>query len=131
MAKAISTYGVALKWGSSGAGVTAVVDIKSFPDLGGPPNMIEVTTLADAMQTFIAGIQSSGEMAFTCNYTKAKYILANSTAGTPMHYEITFGTEGAFIWQGTHSIHLTGGGVNDPVEMVVTVAPSTKPTLKA
>jgi len=33
---AISTQGVTLKWGSTSSGVKNVIDIKDFPDLGGP-----------------------------------------------------------------------------------------------
>ena len=35
-----------------------LVDIKSFPDLGGAPELLETTTLSDSMQTYIEGIQS-------------------------------------------------------------------------
>lgn len=130
---AISTYGTTLKWGSSSEALTKRVDIKNFPDLGGAPEMIETTTLSDAMQTFINGIQSAGEMAFTCNYTKASYEAVNLDAGEPLYYALEFGTngdEGIFEWQGEHSVYIVGGDVNSPVEMVITIAPSTKPELK-
>ncbi len=35
-----------------------LVDIKSFPDLGGSPELIETTTLSDPMTTNIMGIHS-------------------------------------------------------------------------
>lgn len=130
---AISTYGTTLKWGESAAALSKKVDIKNFPDLGGAPEMIETTTLSDAMQTFINGIQSAGEMAFTCNYTKASYEAVKADAGTPLYYALEFGNngdEGIFEWQGEHSVYVTGGDVNSPVEMVITIAPSTKPELK-
>ena len=44
---AISTQGVTLKWGTSAASLTKVVDIKDFPDLGGAPKMLETTPLND------------------------------------------------------------------------------------
>ena len=59
---AISTYGVTLKWGASASAVTKEVDIKDFPDLGGAPEMLETTTLSDAIQTYILGIQSNSSM---------------------------------------------------------------------
>lgn len=131
--KAISTYGITLKWGPTSEDVTKKVDIKNFPDLGGAPELIEVTTLSDAMQSFILGIQTSGEMPFTCNYTKDNFETANSDTNTELYYALEFGaggSEGIFEWQGMHSVHVTGADVNAPVEMVVTIAPSTKPTLK-
>lgn len=132
--KAISTYGVTLKWGSSSETTTKKVDIKNFPDIGGAPELIEVTTLSDAMQAFINGIQTAGEMAFTCNYTKDIFETVDEDANTELYYNLEFGKsgdEGIFEWQGMHSVHLTGADVNAPVEMVITIAPSTKPTLKS
>ena len=49
---AISTYKVYLMHKASAAADYAkLVDIKSFPDLGGTPEMLETTTLSDPMQT--------------------------------------------------------------------------------
>ena len=131
--KAISTYGITLKWGTSAEALTKTVDIKNFPDLGGAPELIETTTLSDAMQTFINGIQTAGEMAFTCNYTKADYSAVKADEGKELYYALEFGEdgdEGIFEWQGEHSVYLTGAEVNAPVEMVITIAPSTKPELQ-
>ena len=129
---AISTYGVTLKWGEASASLTKKVDIKNFPDLGGAPELIEVTTLSDPMQVFINGIQSAREMAFTCNYTKDDFETVEADADTELYYALEFGDggdEGVFEWQGMHSVHVTGADVNAPVEMVITIAPSTKPEL--
>ncbi len=131
---AISTYGVTLKWGEASATLTKTVDIKSFPDVGGAPELIETTTLTDAMQTFINGIQSSGEMTFPCNYTKADYTAVAEDANKPLYYALEFGEdgdEGVFEWQGEHSVHVTGADTNAVVEMMITIAPATKPELKA
>lgn len=130
---AISTYGVTLKWGESAELLTKVVSIKNFPDLGGAPELIETTTLSDPMQTFINGIQAAGAMDFTSNYTKADYEAVKADANKPLYYALEFGNngdEGIFEWRGEHSVYLTGGEANVPVEMVTTIAPSTKPELK-
>jgi len=130
---AISTYGVTLKWGTSAEALTKKVDIKNFPDLGGAPELIETTTLSDAMQTFINGIQTAGEMAFTCNYTKADYNAVKADEGEELYYALEFGAngdEGVFVWQGEHSVYITGAEVNAVVEMVISIAPSTKPEMQ-
>lgn len=131
---AISTYGITLKWGTAADSLTKKIDIKDFPDLGGAPEMIETTTLSDPMQTFILGILSSGSLDFTANYTKSDFEAVNDDANTDLYYALEFGdagSEGIFEWQGQHSVRVTGGSVNSVVEMVVTIAPKTKPTLKA
>jgi hypothetical protein len=129
---AISTYGVTLKWGTSAASLAKEIDIKDFPDLGGAPEMLETTTLSDAAQTFILGIQSSSAMEFTANYTKADFKKVEEDANTDLYYALEFGTsgsEGVFKWQGQHSVYVVGAGVNAVTEMKIVVAPSTKPEL--
>jgi hypothetical protein len=130
--KAISTYGITLKWGTSAGAVEKKIDIKDFPDLGGAPEMLETTTLSDAAQTFILGIQSLSSMEFTANYTKADFEAVEEDANTDLYYALEFGTsgsEGVFEWQGQHSVYVVGAGVNAVTEMRIVIAPSTKPKL--
>ena len=130
---AISTYGVTLKWGDSPESLTKAIDIKDFPDLGGAPELLETTTLSDAAQTYINGIQSMAAMEFTANYTKADYEAVLADAGEELYYALEFGnagSEGIFEWQGEHDVWVTGAGVNAVTEMKISIAPSTKPTLK-
>jgi hypothetical protein len=129
---AISTYGVTLKWGSSSEPLSKKIDIKDFPDLGGAPEMLETTTLSDAAQTFILGIQSLSAMEFTANYTKDDYEAVLADANKELYYALEFGTsgsEGVFEWQGHHSVYVVGAGVNAVTEMKIVIAPSTKPEL--
>lgn len=130
---AISTQGVTLKWGATSAGVKKVIDIKDFPDLGGAPETLETTTLSDEMQTYILGIQGSGMMEFTCNYTKEDFEAVMEDANTELYYALEFGDggdEGIFEWQGQHTAWVVGAGVNAVTEFKIGIAPSTKPTLK-
>lgn len=130
---AISSYGITLKQGSSAEDVTKMVDIKNTPALGGEPEMLETTTLSDAMQTYIAGIQSMEAMTFTANYTKADYKTVKDKAKTPGYYTVEFGeagAEGVFQFQGEHDVYVNETEVNGVVEMTITVVPSTEITLK-
>lgn len=129
---AISTYGVTLKWGTTAGSEEKKIDIKDFPDLGGAPDMLETTTLSDAAQTFILGIQSSGAMEFTANYTKTDFDAVEDDSFTDLYYTLEFGeggAEGVFEWQGQHSVYVVGAGVNAVTEMKIVIAPSTKPEL--
>jgi hypothetical protein len=127
---AISTQGVTLKWGTSATSLSKVVDIKDFPDLGGAPEVLETTTLSDQIQTYILGIQGSGMMEFTCNYTKTDFQAVVADAGKDLYYALDFGTEGTFEWQGQHNAWVVGAGVNAVTEFKIGIAPSTKPKLK-
>lgn len=130
---AISTQGVTLKWGTSPESLNKKIDIKNFPDLGGAPEMLETTTLSDDTQTYILGIQSLDALEFTANYTKEDFEVVAADAGKDLYYALEFGengSEGIFVWEGQHNVWVTGGEVNTVVEMIISIAPSTKPELE-
>ena len=130
---AISTYKVYLMHAASGDTYEKLVDIKEFPDLGGSPEMLETTTLSDKMQTFISGIQTLEALEFTANYTKADFQKLKALEGQNEKYAVWFGaasdtpdgSDGKFSFSGELSVHASGGGVNEVVNMVITIAPST------
>ncbi len=135
---AISTYKIFLmKKGSSGDTYEKLVDIKDFPDLGGPPEMLETTTLSDGAQTYIPGIQSLDSLEFTANYTKEDYSTLKTLEGTETEFAVWFGgtvsggtvtptgSDGKFEFSGQLSVFPVGGGVNEVVDMTITIAPST------
>ena len=133
---AISTYKVFLMKKETDA-YKKLVDIKDFPDLGGSPEMLETTTLSDKMQTYIPGIQSLDALEFTANYTKADYTSLKALEGEENEYAVWFGgtesddtvtptgSEGKFKFTGALSVYASGGGVNEVVDMTITIAPST------
>ena len=140
---AISTYKIFLMKKASSPANTweKLLDIKDFPDLGGAPEMLETTTLSDKMQTYIAGIQSLDALEFTANYTLMDYQKVKALEGTENDYAVWFGgtesagtltptgTDGKFEFKGQISAFPVGGGVNEVVDMTVTIAPSTPITL--
>ena len=141
---AISTYKVYLMHkASASSDYVKLVDIKSFPDLGGTPEMLETTTLSDPMQTFIAGIQTldTSGMQFTCNYTKTDFTTLKALEGEDHDFAVWFGAttsqgvdtptgaDGKFEFKGSLSVFPNGGGVNEVVNMTVSIAPSTKITV--
>lgn len=133
---AISTYKIFLMMKSDSA-YEKLIDIKDFPDLGGAPEMLETTTLSDKMQTYIPGIQSNDALEFTANYTKDDYAKIRALEGTEHEFAVWFGgtesggvvtptgTDGKFEFSGQISAFPVGGGVNEVVDMTVTIAPST------
>ena len=137
---AICTYKVYLMKGVTSDNTTTwskLIDIKEFPDIGGDPEMLETTTLSDKMQTFILGIQSNEGLSFTANYTKTDFTTLKGLEGQDNDYAIWFGasesggtvtpdgSNGKFSFKGELSVHVNGGGVNEVVEMTVTIAPTT------
>ena len=130
---AISTYQTALMYKKSSTW-EKLIDIKSFPDLGGAPELLETTTLSDAMTTNIMGIQSIDALEFECNYTLADYTRLEAMAGETMEFAVWLGNAGAdgkFEFQGQLAVYVNGGGVNEVVNMTVSIAASTPITLGA
>ena len=139
---AISTYKIFLMMKNSST-YEKLIDIKDFPDLGGSPEMLETTTLSDKMQTYIPGIQSLDALEFTANYTKEDFTKLKALEGQEKEFAVWFGgteeanvltptgTDGKFEFKGQLSAFPVGGGVNEVVDMTVTIAPSTPITMAA
>lgn len=141
---AISTYKIFLmKKADEGDTYEKLIDIKDFPDLGGAPEMLETTTLSDNMQTYIPGIQSLDALEFTANYVKADFTKLKALEGKETDFAVWFGgtgeggtltptgTDGKFEFKGQLSVFPVGGGVNEVVDMTITIAPSTPITVGA
>lgn len=136
----ISTYKIFLMKKNSDAW-EKLIDIKEFPDLGGSPEMLETTTLSDRMQTYIPGIQSLDALEFTSNYTLADYTKLKALDGVVNDYAVWFGgtesgdtvtptgSDGKFKFKGQLSVFPVGAGVNEVVDMTITIAPSTPITM--
>ena len=115
-----------------------LIDIRSFPDIGSDPEMLETTTLSDRMQTFVLGIQGSEAMTFETNYDHEGYLALKELKGKTEGFAVWFGgteqadgsvtpsgSEGKFSFDGQLSVRVTGGGVNEVRGMSITIAPST------
>lgn len=138
---AISTYKIFLMSSTDGTKYEKLIDIKSFPDLGGAPEMLETTTLSDAMQTYIPGIQSLDALEFEANYTKEDFAKLKALEGKEQQYAVWFGgtgegetltptgSDGKFKFKGQLSVYPVGSGVNEVVNMNINIAPSTPITL--
>ena len=144
---AISTYNTFLMVKGTGNTYTKVVDIKEFPDLGGEPETLETTTMTDAMQTFIMGLQGNEAMEFTANYTPADYQTVEALSGLQKDYAVYFGKDdninkqdadptaggdmGKFLFSGQLSVRVNGASVNEVVEMTISIIPNSSITFEA
>ena len=136
----ISTYKTYLMYKTTSAATqyTKLVDIKNFPDLGGEPERIDVTTLSDRVRKYTAGVQDISSFSFTANYIAADYAKINGLSGTQGAYAIWIGAttsngvdtptgdDGKWSWTGDIYVYKTGGDVNAAQEMTITAFPSTE-----
>jgi hypothetical protein len=118
-----------------------LIDIVSYPDLGGAPEMLDATTLSDPMTVNILGIQSLDALEFECNYDLAKYTELKAMEGEDKDFAVWLGgsssngvvtpdgSDGKFEFKGQLSVYVNGGGVNEVRKMTVSIAASTAITL--
>lgn len=124
------------------ANAEKVIDIKSYPDLGGDPEKIDVTTLSDSVQRNINGVQQMDTMQFTANYTKGdkRKLDTLEKKGESEWYAVVFGADadgtpdghdGIVFWQGGVSSYVSGGDVNAARELTIVISTATAPELMA
>lgn len=117
-----------------------LLPIKEFPDLGGTPESIDVTTLSDKMRHYVPGVQDNDAFEFTCNYDPTDFSTVQALDGAETQFAVAFGKtvsgsggsstttvggNGIFKFKGFASVFANGGGVNDPRDMTVSIMPST------
>ena len=126
---AITTQGAILKIKGAEENAFTDVTIKSFPDMGSAPNMIECTTLSDGVQKFVEVVKPMAAMEFTANYDKTVYENLKNKEGMEMTYQLCFGDNGTFQWTGTHAVIVSAGGINAVVDMKISVLPDSVITI--
>jgi hypothetical protein len=111
-----------------------LIDIKSYPDLGGAPELLDATTLSDPMTVNVMGIQTLEALEFECNYTLADYTKLKEMAGEENDFAIWLGgtetagvvtptgSDGKFNFKGQLDVYVNGGGVNEVRNMTVVIA---------
>ena len=116
-----------------------IIDIKDFPDLIEPPEQLETTTLSNRNHTYIPGIQNTSDKTFTCNYTAADYatvaalkdhlygyaVWFGGTEDSSTHVVTPSGSDGKFAFAGYLTPSVSGAGVNEVVNMTLTITPAT------
>lgn len=119
-----------------------LVDIKDFPDLGAAPEPLETTTLSDPARTYIPGIENTEQKTFTCNFNTTDYATLAALKGTEQNVAIWIGASEAggvytpdgniakFAGKGYIDVFVAGAGVNEVVNMTVTLT-MTKNFVKA
>lgn len=99
------------------------------------PEPIETTTLSDFARTYIPGIENTEQKTFTCNYTAADFATLAALKGTEVDVAIWFGgtedasthvvtptgDKGKFTGKGYIDVFVAGAGVNEVVNMTVTL----------
>lgn len=140
---ATNTFMTFLMHSTDGETYTKLEDIISYPDLGGSPETIDVTTLSDRMMTNILGLQSADSMEFPILYAPESFAALKKLENSTEYYAIWVGGTddgttvtptgklGKFSFEGMLNVRMTGAGVNEARKATITLSASTPITFSA
>ena len=129
----MSTIGTALMVKEGGLW-NQVVPITSYPDLGGDPELIDITTLQDKVRRNVNGVEDLGSFPFGALYTPENYQRLKDLEGEEREYALWFGgtgegdsyvptgSDGIFSFSGELKAHVAGNGVNEARNLSFSIA---------
>lgn len=121
--------GITLGYKASGANgtYTNIPDLQEIPDLGGTPEQVDVTTLADSNYHYIAGIKDFDSLTFVFLYdndeatSNYRIVRGLEESGLEYDWEIEFPDGTKFDFSGTVSTAIVGAGVNAALQFNATI----------
>jgi hypothetical protein len=142
--KPISSKGVQFSYGTDATCSTKLYSIFSTPEVGGAPEMIDVTTLSDEAQVGMPGLPANDAMEFSG--FRGKYGAAGTAEASlvdeyaalraldphTMYYQMITWPDGSKdSWQGTLHARPSEAEVNGKLTYKLTSIPATKITTTA
>ena len=104
---------------------TNIPDLKELPDIGAEPELVDNTALSDSIRHNEMGIGDPGDMEFTFRYdnsgANASYRVAKGLTGVKW-FQVKLHDDTTFTFKAIPNVRLSGGGVNDPVDYVMSLA---------
>ena len=126
----LSTIGITIgyKSGSSGSSYTNLPNLQSIPEIGGTPEKIDVTTLADTRKKYVDGVLDYGDLEFTflfdADQTTSSYKILRGlqTAKTVNSYQLNFPDGTTFTFDALVSVRTNSGEVNGAITFTASFA---------
>lgn len=111
-------------------GYTEYKTVKEVPDLGSDPELVENTVLGAKNKQYENGVGDLGDMEYKFKGednkedSETRKLLKMSDAGEKKWFKETYPDGTEYVFEGTPSVKITGGGLNDPIELIMKVAVS-------
>lgn len=136
MAHGILSKDVELQYSATSTGTFSKLDgLFEFPDLGGEPDMIDVTNLSDESFKYIHGLKDYGSLNFGFIYdglgssSNYKTLRDLEEAGATVYWKVVIpasadnGATGiSFSFSGVPAVYMSGTGVNSRLEFQLSIA---------
>lgn len=122
----ILSKGIEFSYSATGTGeYTVVPNLQEIPSLGGTPEKVEVTCLADANKTYINGLVDYGDLAFKFLYDNSgadsNYRVLKGLTGIN-HFKVSFPDKTEFTFSGEVNVSIDSAAVNVPLTFTANVA---------
>lgn len=125
MAQGLLSKGIKFEYSANGTAYTEVGNLQEIPSLGGTPDKVDVTCLADGNKKYINGLVDYGDLAFKFLYDNSSetsnYRVLKSLTGIN-HFKITFPDNTAFSFTGECSCSLDAASVNAALTFTANIA---------
>lgn len=114
---------------STGTTYEDLAGLQSVPEIGGDPEQVDVTTLADATKKYITGIQDMDSLEFTFLYDNAifKKLKSIQTSGKEVDFQITYPDGSTCTFKGGITVKMGGAEVNGAFQFTLSVTVSDGP----
>lgn len=126
MATGILSKGITLSY-KKNAEYVIIPDLQEVPDVGGPADKVDVTTLADGNYRYINGIKDFGDLAFKFLYDNAgensNYRICRGLeeAEQVVDWKMTFPDGTTFAFKGEPSTTIDGQSVNSAITFTLNI----------
>lgn len=125
MAQGLLSKGIKFEYSANGTTYTEINNLQEIPSLGGTPDKVDVTCLADGNKKYINGLVDYGDLAFKFLYDNSSetsnYRVLKSLTGIN-HFKITFPDNTAFSFTGECSCSLDAASVNAALTFTANIA---------
>lgn len=120
--------GATLKYKVGAGTLSELTGLKEIPELGGEPEKVENTTLADTAKQYEYGITDYGDLEFKFKYENSsatspyRVLRGLAAAKTKAEFELDLIDGTKFAWSAIPNVKLGGGGVNGAIEFTLSMA---------
>lgn len=125
MAQGLLSKGIKFEYSANGTSYTEINNLQEIPSLGGTPDKVDVTCLADGNKKYINGLVDYGDLAFKFLYDNSSetsnYRVLKSLTGIN-HFKITFPDNTTFEFTGECSCSLDAASVNAALTFTANIA---------
>lgn len=125
MDQGLLSKGIKFEYSDNGTNFTEVANLQEIPSLGGTPEKIDVTCLADGNKKYINRLVDYGDLAFKFLYDNSSeisnYRVLKGLTGVN-HFKITFPDTTTFTFTGECSCSLNAAAVNAALTFTANIA---------